>query len=186
MLNQDSHGPGVVQAARARLRMERAGDSIRIRLDASFHGSSGPRYVVWPGEADSELRERLWSASDSTVARYFVLRAVNRHLEEVHLVALPFLGGRLRLVPSTLLAAIYLRLAQELGPGSSTGLPERYCDHCMSPFLPTRRDNRYCSGACKEAARYRRNLLDPIRNVTPNLTPDRVDTGGPEANAEIR
>jgi hypothetical protein len=78
----------------------------------------------------------------------------------VHPAVLPLRKKlQMRLVPSSLLSAIYLRFGQGFGPTSSSGLPERPCMFCHLPFLPKRSDKKYCSGTCREAARYRRSVL---------------------------
>lgn len=152
----DSFRNEVVRAARSRLRVRRLPDRVIFDLTPDHHGLAGARIVVWPGDAEAELRERLGRAPDTEAVRYFLAREINKHLVDVHPAVLPFMQSRTRLVPKTLLASIYLRMAQGLGPMSGTGLPQRPCDYCNLPFLPTRRDVRHCSTSCKNSARYRR------------------------------
>ena len=156
----DSYGPTVLSESRRRLHeaVFRRPGSIKIVDSESDAFPTRQWHVVQPVEADQELADRLAKASDAQVFGFFVAREINRHLEDVHPAVLPFIGGEMRLVPAGLLAAIYLRFAQEFGPTGSSGLPEQPCLYCLLPFMPTRRDKVYCSGACREAARYRRNL----------------------------
>lgn len=156
MENEDAHGPTVIGSARRRLQLLRRRDSIVLELDPSHHGVMGRRYVVWPGERDAELRQRLHGLDDVEVARYFPIAEVNKQLQDVSVAVLPFAGSRMRIVPKTLLASLYLRLAQALTPTTESGLPERPCDFCGLPFFPPRSNKRYCSDPCKEAASYRR------------------------------
>lgn len=66
---------------------------------------------------------------------------------------LPFLGGVIRFFPDSLLAAVWVRFAQEVA--GATGR-ERECDNCRMPFLQRRRDQRFCGKNCQEASAHRR------------------------------
>jgi hypothetical protein len=123
------------------------------------HAGKMWRDVVTPVTADDELRDRLTNARPLTIARYFLAREVNQHLEDVHLAVLPFVGNRIRIVPKTLEAAIYMRLAQYVSRTGDSGIPERPCDFCGVPFFPGRANQKYCSRSHLEAASYRRKRV---------------------------
>jgi hypothetical protein len=178
LLTADASGPVHLKEARGHIRVRRLPDRVLIDLDPRHHGLSGARFIAWPGPQDEEVRERLAVApyegrgpeaeedrirrarlADVEAARYFVHKEINKHLVDVHPAVLPFADGRMRLIPSTLLSALYLRFGQALGPTGSSGLPERTCDHCGEVFLPGRTDKRYCSDRCSERARYRVKVL---------------------------
>jgi hypothetical protein len=150
---------GAVTAAGERLRkaVRSTPSAIRFEFDQSAEGGlRGWRYLAGSAERDAELRERLDGARPSTVARFYVAREVNRHLADVQAALLPFADSRIRMVPTTLEAAVYLRLAQFMGGMGQPGLPERPCDHCGTPFAPTRPNQRYCTREHLSAASYRR------------------------------
>ena len=66
---------------------------------------------------------------------------------------LPYLGGVIRFFPASLLAAVWLRFAQELAGQAGR---ERECEKCRMPFRQRRRDQRFCGKNCQEASAYQR------------------------------
>jgi hypothetical protein len=112
---------------------------------------------VGPGPDDDELRDRLVTASGLEVARFYVSQQINDHLQDVHPTVLPFRGGEVRLVPKSLVAAIYYRFAQDLRPTKAGHLPSRPCAGCGESLLPQRRNQKYHDERCRKNAWYQRH-----------------------------
>lgn len=157
--NPDMFGTSRIAQAQRRLKIERDGGWTRLRLDLAHHGSDEVAIIATPAVEDVELRARIGDAPDTDVAFYYFALKVNAHLRDVSPQILPFVGGRIRQVPTTMIGALYLRLAQGLSPASDSGLPERPCDQCGWPFMPGRKDNRFCSDTCRSTYGYRRRRL---------------------------
>ncbi len=159
--NPDSYGLTRAREAERGVRVVREDNAIRLELDAKHHGTRSLGrgvYVVWPGE--EEAFARLIGAKSQDVALFYVAREVNKHLGRVQPVLLPFLGMKLRESPTSLLAALYLGMAQEMAGGAR---PERPCEFsgCGRSFLPGRIDQRYCSDSCRVSAAYHRRVARP-------------------------
>ena len=86
--------------------------------------------------------------------RYYVHKKVNDRLSgHVSPAVLPFLGGKIRLFPDSLLSALYLRFAFDLSSGGGYSR-EATCQFCKQVFAQTRRDMKYCSKSCRDKATY--------------------------------
>lgn len=137
-------------------------DAIRIGMEfrtsgGSFKSSSWVTHSALPEHA--RIVANLPTGDLAAVARYYLMTELNKKLKgsvDPHL--LPFQSGALRFVPNSLLTAIYLRLAFEISEGVGR---LRECAGCTQPFVPGRKDQRYCGKNCRERAAYRRRTHGP-------------------------
>jgi hypothetical protein len=118
----------------------------------------GFKVIADPADAEAyaDITGNLPIGDLAAVARFHVHKELNERLHgHINPYLLPFLAGKLRFFPDTLLAAIYLRFAFEVSEGIGR---TRVCEGCAHPFVPSRRDQRYCGKNCRERAGYRRRL----------------------------
>jgi hypothetical protein len=157
----DAHSPSEVARARDRLsNLVHWGpdDSIRIRSELTTMAGGTSRSWTWVTHRDlpghDEIIAGLPPHDLAAAARYHLIVKVNEQLKgRVHPYLLPFRTSTIRFVPDALLAAIYLRFAFEISEGIGR---LRECLGCAQTFVPSRRDQRYCSKNCRERASYRR------------------------------
>jgi hypothetical protein len=118
----------------------------------------GFKVIAHPADAEAyaNITGNLPVGDLAAVARFHVHKELNERLHgHINPYLLPFVSGKLRFFPDTLLAAIYLRFAFEVSEGIGR---TRECEGCAHPFVPIRRDQRYCGKNCRERAGYRRRL----------------------------
>lgn len=115
-----------------------------------------PRFGRSRGEAPAALRR--WTFGDALEpARHYVHREVNGRLAgHVNARVLPYADAayRITFTPDSLLAALYVLFALELAKDE----PMRICAYeaCGAAFSPRRRNQHYCSDACRRNASYHR------------------------------
>lgn len=130
-------------------------------LTWSPHDCTATRELIVSSPKEDPVALKQFTEGDLVgPARYWVHKWVNDLLHcRIHLNVLPFLDSRIRYMPESLFAAIYLKFALELA--GATGRTQR-CAHCGMPFHQTRSDQRYCPGplggpsACGNAAKQKR------------------------------
>ena len=81
-------------------------------------------------------------------ASHYVSSILNHHLGGITPRLVADLGYKVTFAPQSLLDALWLMFMLEVDGTTKT------CWHCCKSFDPTRKDNVYCSGACKRMAHY--------------------------------
>jgi predicted nucleic acid-binding Zn ribbon protein len=169
----DSWGPQRLRDAKehieSRIRWSEAGGCryhSRVDVDAAWREWN--EWIYHPSDQDSAgLGRRLSGNNTHEAARYYLHRRVNGQLRgTMNAAVMPYLGGAIRFFPESLLAAAYLRFAQELAGRLG---PQRECEYCGLAFRPTRRDKRFCTKNCQEASAYHRRVARSA--VEPTLPP---------------
>jgi hypothetical protein len=84
-------------------------------------------------------------------ARHYVSSILNHHLDGVTPRLVADLGYKVAFMPNSLLDALWLMFMLEVDGTTRT------CWQCDKPFEPTRKNNIYCSKACKRMAFYYSN-----------------------------
>lgn len=125
------------------------------RYEAAGGWREWNEHIFHPSDRDATaVADHLAGQNTNEAARFYLHRRINKEMRgRVSPAVLPFLGGVIRFFPDSLLAAVWVRFAQEVAgaPGR-----ERECESCRMPFLQRRRDQRFCSKNCQEASAYRR------------------------------
>lgn len=81
-------------------------------------------------------------------ALHYVCDMLNHHLDGITPRLSANSGYKVEFAPQSLLDALWLMFMLEVDGTTKT------CWHCDKSFDPTRKDNIYCSGACKRMAHY--------------------------------
>lgn len=132
-------------------------DAIQVRSEFES-GEGSIKSWAWVTHRDLPDHESIIAGLPRkdlrAVGRYHLMNEVNKKLQgSVDPKLLPFRGGTLRFVSENLLSALYLRFALEISEGIGR-LKE--CAGCATPFVPGRRDQRFCGKNCRERDGYRR------------------------------
>lgn len=159
----DNWGPSRVREAKQliadRVSWSPAGGcSYHSRFEAAGGWREWHEHIFDPSDRDAtSLAEHLAGRNSYEAARFHLHRRINAEMRgSVSPSVLPYLGGVIRFFPASLLAAVWVRFAQELAGAAGR---ERECEYCRMPFLQRRRDQRFCGKNCQEASAYRRRVM---------------------------
>jgi hypothetical protein len=132
-------------------RITRSADHVAYVLEAPGDAPFRTEEVIMGASARAVLR-RVPEEDLVALASFIACHEINKSLQGwVDISLLPFQGRELRQVPRTLLASAYLQLAVEVGGGTRW----KTCSWCGERF-PGRRNQKYDSRSCKNAAAYER------------------------------
>jgi hypothetical protein len=162
----DSWGPSQVREAKGLIAerihwLASGGCSYHSRFEVDGVWSEWHQHIHHPTDVDgTSVASHLGGKNSFEAARLHLHRRVNRQMSgSVSPAVLPYVGGVIRFFPASLISAAWLRFAQELAGAAGR---ERECEHCRLPFLPRRRDQRFCGRNCQEASAYRRRRTNPV------------------------
>ncbi len=108
------------------------------------------------GNMNPQLLE-IWKTYDVVEpAMYYLCLKINEALKNhVSPAIMPLRRSEIHMVPDCLLSAMYVLLALEVSGKISN--PPRICKGCGTSFVPTRKNNYYCSKECLKRSWWRTN-----------------------------
>jgi hypothetical protein len=141
---------------RRRIRWRNGNASVGYQADQA-DGGVRMKLIAAAGYRE-ELLEDFRSGDLVGPARYYVHRELTERLSGKVNLVVGFTGGSfndtlIRYSPSDLHTAIYVHFALDVAGAQRY---ERVCESCGHPFLPGRKDQRFCGKACRERAGYHR------------------------------
>jgi hypothetical protein len=136
-----------------------------MAADSTFYSRAPIAHSVREGDVADTLLRRWRKGDVVEPARYYVHTEVNRGLAgNVNMAIQPYRtggmgwSGRISFFPATLLAALHMHLAFELGgiKGEERRCANPTCPNNGGIFFPSRSDQRACDKRCREMANYYR------------------------------